>query len=86
MFANEHFRPEDMSKSGPPASVTARRRSRQRWQPGSWTPSEDNKGRHLLQPVMLIDLKLPAQHLERVGGRAWVRFDHGGEPLASQLY
>ena len=50
------------------------------------TDPEDKKGLRLLQPVMLIDLKLPTQHLERVGGRAWVRFDHGSEPLASQLY
>ena len=50
------------------------------------TDPDDKKGLRLLQPVMLIDLKLPTQHLERVGGRAWVRFDHGSEPLASQLY
>ena len=75
-----------MPKSGHPASVTARRRSSLRWQPGSWTPSEDNKGLHLLQPVMLNDLKLPAQHMVRLGGRAWVSFDHGSEPLAAQVY
>ena len=101
-----------MCQSGHPATVTARRRSRQGCQPGSWTPRkvpdpnpefpspalgatggepdvtdpEDKKGLRLLQPVMPIDLRLPTQHLERVGGRAWVRFDHGSEPLASQFY
>ena len=48
------------------------------------TDPEDKKGLRLKQPVVLIDLTLPAQQLERVGGRAWVRFDHGLEPLASQ--
>ena len=50
------------------------------------TDPEDKKGLRLLQPVVLIDLRLPAQNMERVGGRAWVRFDHGAEPLAAQWY
>ena len=50
------------------------------------TDPEDKKGLRVLQPVVLLDLKLPAQPLERVGGRAWVRFDHDAEPLAAQWY
>ncbi|MFN0160771.1 MAG: PqqD family peptide modification chaperone [Burkholderiales bacterium] len=49
------------------------------------TDPEDKHGLRLKQPVVLIDLALPSQQLERVGGRAWVRFDHGREPLAAQL-
>ena len=36
--------------------------------------------------MFLIDLTLTGRTLERVGGRAWVRFDHGSEPLAMQAY
>jgi putative peptide zinc metalloprotease protein len=39
-----------------------------------------------LEPVVLVDLTLPGHTMARVGGRAWVRFDHGSEPLAVQLY
>jgi putative peptide zinc metalloprotease protein len=35
---------------------------------------------------VLIDLKLPASTLERIGSRAWVRFDHGAQPLAQRWY
>ncbi len=48
-------------------------------------PSQQD-GLHSLQPVFLFDLVLPDRKLERVGGRAWVRFDHGSEPLAVQAY
>jgi putative peptide zinc metalloprotease protein len=48
-------------------------------------PAEKD-GLHTLQPVFLFDLTLPGRTLERVGGRAWVRFDHGSEPLAMQAY
>ena len=50
------------------------------------TDPADKDALHTLEPIVLIDLKLPAKTLERVGGRAWVRFDHGAEPLASQWY
>jgi putative peptide zinc metalloprotease protein len=43
-------------------------------------------GVHSLEPVFLVDLTLLGHTLERVGGRAWVRFDHGSEPLALQAY
>ena len=39
-----------------------------------------------VQPVFLVDLTLIGHALERVGGRAWVRFDHGSQPLALQVY
>jgi putative peptide zinc metalloprotease protein len=48
-------------------------------------PNEKD-GLHSLQPVFLVDLRLPEHTLARVGGRAWVRFEHGSEPLAAQLY
>jgi putative peptide zinc metalloprotease protein len=46
----------------------------------------DKEGRHSLEPVFLLDLSLPGHHLQRVGGRAWVRIEHGTEPLALQAY
>lgn len=46
----------------------------------------DKQGRHSLAPVFLLDLSLPGHHLQRVGGRAWVRIEHGHEPLALQAY
>ena len=50
------------------------------------TDPAEKDGLHSLQPVFLIDVTLPDRTLERVGGRAWVRFDHGSEPLAMQAY
>jgi len=35
-------------------------------------------------PVFVFDLVLDGQVLDRAGGRAWVRFDHGWAPLAVQ--
>ncbi len=46
----------------------------------------DADGLRSLEPVFLYDVFLANRTLERVGGRAWVRFDHGTEPLAFQLY
>ena len=46
----------------------------------------DKDGVQSLEPVFLFDLTLDGRDLERVGGRAWVRFDHGYEPLAAQGY
>lgn len=48
--------------------------------------STEKDGLHTLEPVYLVDLTLPGHALQRVGGRAWVRFDHGSEPLAMQAY
>jgi putative peptide zinc metalloprotease protein len=46
----------------------------------------DSDGVRALEPVFLYDVFLNNRLLERVGARAWVRFDHGYEPLAFQLY
>ncbi len=50
------------------------------------TDPADKDGLRTLEPVVLVDLKLPGRNLQRVGGRAWVRFDHGSEPLAGRWY
>jgi putative peptide zinc metalloprotease protein len=47
---------------------------------------DDKDGLQISEPVVLVDLELPGTLLTRVGGRAWVRFDHGAEPLAQQWY
>jgi len=36
--------------------------------------------------VVLVDLALPARTLERIGARAWMRFDHGAQLLAGRWY
>ncbi len=41
---------------------------------------------HSIEPVFLVDLTLDGNPLSRVGGRAWVRFDHGSSPLAMQAW
>ncbi|UCH49650.1 MAG: efflux RND transporter periplasmic adaptor subunit [Betaproteobacteria bacterium] len=48
------------------------------------TDPADETGIQVLEPVILVDLTLPTSTLERVGSRAWVRFDHGAEPLANR--
>src|SRR5581483_3212357 len=48
------------------------------------TDPSDGDGRKTLEPVFIFDLTLAGASLDRVGGRAWVRFDHGFEPLAMQ--
>ena len=50
------------------------------------TDPSDGDGLTALEPLVLIDLLLPEHALKRVGGRAWVRFDHGSQPLAVQAY
>ena len=48
---------------------------------------QDEEGVHTLQTIFQFDVTLPAHvRVARVGGRAYVRFDHGGEPLAQQWY
>lgn len=47
----------------------------------------DAKGHTAIKKLFQIDLALPLQHgLLNVGGRAYVRFDHGRESLAAQWY
>ena len=50
------------------------------------TDAADKDGLRALEPFVLVDLKLPHTALQRAGGRAWIRFDHGPEPLAGQWY
>jgi putative peptide zinc metalloprotease protein len=50
------------------------------------TDPADKDGLRTREPVVVVDVKLAATELQRVGGRAWVRFDHGAQPLASRWY
>ena len=50
------------------------------------TDPSDANGLHVMEPVVLFDLVVPDKNLERAGGRAWVRFEHGAEPIVSQWY
>ena len=50
------------------------------------TDPADKEGLRTREPVVLLDLKVPARALERVGGKVWVRFDHGPQPLAQRWY
>lgn len=47
----------------------------------------DSKGQKAIKKLFQIDLVLPVQHgILNVGGRVYVRFDHGQEALAAQWY
>jgi putative peptide zinc metalloprotease protein len=48
------------------------------------TDPTDTQGTRTLEPVFLFDVRVTATPLQRVGGRVWVRFDHGASPLAIQ--
>jgi putative peptide zinc metalloprotease protein len=50
------------------------------------TDPADAEGLRTVQPVVLIDVQLDAAPVgvERLGTRAWVRFDEGRSPLAAQ--
>jgi putative peptide zinc metalloprotease protein len=48
------------------------------------TDPADKDSVQTLEPVFLVDLILPRDATRRVGGRAWVHFEHGAEPLAWQ--
>jgi len=50
------------------------------------TDAEDPDGLTAAEPVLIIDLDVPAQTLARVGAPARVRMDLGSEPLLSQLW
>ncbi|MDJ0928758.1 MAG: peptidase M50 [Gammaproteobacteria bacterium] len=45
----------------------------------------DSEGVRTLDSVFHIELEIPSA-VPRIGGRAYVRFDHGSEPLAQQTY
>jgi putative peptide zinc metalloprotease protein len=49
------------------------------------TDPQDKQGLTPAQGVVQADVRLNADLGERFGGRAWVRFDHGYAPLATQL-
>jgi putative peptide zinc metalloprotease protein len=47
----------------------------------------DQRGTTAVHKVFQVDIELPSdQHLLNVGGRVYVRFDHGRQPLAQQWY
>ncbi len=47
----------------------------------------DKSGTKLLKPIFLIDLSLPEDlHLKQIGGRVYVRLNHGALPIGSQVY
>lgn len=46
----------------------------------------DKTGMRAVEPFFQFDLMLAGERLERIGGRAWVRFDLGSAPLAVQAY
>jgi putative peptide zinc metalloprotease protein len=48
------------------------------------TDPADKDGLRARDPVVLVDLAVPARKLERIGATAWVRFDHGAQPLAER--
>jgi putative peptide zinc metalloprotease protein len=50
------------------------------------TDPADENGLRTIEPVVLSDLKLPEAILQRVGGRAWVRYSHAATPIADQCY
>ena len=48
------------------------------------TDPADSDHLRTLQPVFTVDVALANHAIERIGGRAWVRFDFGSEPLLLQ--
>lgn len=50
------------------------------------TDPADEKGLRTREPVVVLDFRVPARTLERIGGRVAVRFDHGAQPLAQRWY
>lgn len=44
----------------------------------------DKEGLHTQAPVFVVDVSVPGQSQDRIGARAWVRFDLGYEPLGFQ--
>jgi putative peptide zinc metalloprotease protein len=48
------------------------------------TDPNDEHGLQLQLPVFVVDVQLNDEPLKRIGGRAWVLFDHGSQPLAMQ--
>jgi putative peptide zinc metalloprotease protein len=53
---------------------------------GVVTDASDAQGLRALEPLFALDLQVPQRALDRIGGRAWARFDHGSRPLAEQWW
>ena len=50
------------------------------------TDPADQEGMRTLEPVFLLDLSVAHPLPERIGGRVWVRFDLGYEPLGQRAF
>jgi putative peptide zinc metalloprotease protein len=50
------------------------------------TDPADKDGVRTLEPVFLFDVQLASTQLQRVGSRAYVRFDHGARPIGVQFH
>ena len=48
------------------------------------TDPADSEGLTTLEPVFVVDVLIHSDRVKRVGERAWLRFDHGREPLLTQ--
>jgi putative peptide zinc metalloprotease protein len=48
------------------------------------TDADDKDGLKTRSPVVLLDVSVPGLHVQRVGERALVRFEHGRSPLLAQ--
>jgi putative peptide zinc metalloprotease protein len=48
------------------------------------TDPRDPQGLRTLQPVTVVDVRVPGRPADHMGMRAWVRFEHAREPLARQ--
>lgn len=49
------------------------------------TDPDDKDGTRTQAAVYLVDVTVPKLAQERIGGRAWVRFDLGSEPVGAQV-
>jgi putative peptide zinc metalloprotease protein len=50
------------------------------------TDPADAQGVRVLDPVFVADVEVEGIELQRVGGRVWVRFDHGAAALGTQAW
>jgi putative peptide zinc metalloprotease protein len=48
------------------------------------TDPGDSEGLRTLQPIAVIDVRVPDLAVERLGARLLVRFDHGAQPLGAR--
>ena len=45
----------------------------------------DREGTRTIDPIFTVDVKVPGLAADRIGGRVWVRFELGREPIGSQI-